>query len=273
MGRAVAERVVELLAASPGAATLDLTGGSPELNPCFRWLVQQAAALGRHVVARSNLTVLLQPGQEDTAPFLAAMGVHLVASLPGCQGDDVDRQRGAGTFRQSIDALQQLNALGYGRPGSPLQLDLAYNPQGPALPPAQAALEQACRERLGRRHGVRFNRLLALANVPVNRFGRALRRSGQYEEYLDLLERSFNPGTLPGLMCRSTVSVGWDGRLHDCDFNQAVGLELGAGRTAGIRTVRDLGALGDLAGEPVATAAHCLGCTAGAGSSHGGALQ
>jgi len=268
IGRRTAERVLELLARSPSVVTLDVTGGAPELSDQFRLLVQGARELGRRVIDRCNLTVLLEPGQEETAEFLAAHGVAVIASLPCYGPENVERQRGRGVFEKSIRVLQRLNALGYGIEGSPLELDLIYNPVGPALPPAQAELEARYRQELGAGFGISFHRLLTLTNQPIARFAADLARSGRLAEYLSLLAHHFNPATVPGLMCRHLVSVGYDGRLHDCDFNQMLGLELGAAP----RTLWDLDSLEGLAGAPVATGPHCYACTAGAGSSCGGSL-
>jgi radical SAM/Cys-rich protein len=263
-----AARVLELLAGTPGALTLDLTGGAPELHEVFRPLVRGARALGRGVIDRCNLTVLDLPGQEDTAAFLAEHGVRIVASLPCYTAANVDGQRGRGVFERSIAALRRLNALGYARPGGPLELDLVYNPQGPSLPPPQAALEERYRKELREAFGVEFGRLLVIANMPIKRFAHALARDGRDREYMSLLVAHFNPATLAGLMCRDTVSVGFDGSLHDCDFNQM--LELPLGHRA--RSVFEVDSLEALAGEPIATDRHCFGCTAGAGSSCGGSL-
>jgi len=268
MPRAVAERVLWLLERNPRVELLDVTGGAPELWDDFRFLVEGARGLGRRVIDRCNLTVLLEPGQEDTATFLASRGVEIVASLPCYGPENVDRQRGRGVFEKSLAALRRLNDLGYGHEGSALRLDLVYNPLGPSLPPPQAALEARYREELAREHGVVFHRLLTLTNVPIARFAHELAREGRHEAYLSLLAHHFNPATAPGLMCRHLVSVGWDGRLHDCDFDQMLGLPLGAPA----RTVWELDDLAELAGAPVATGDHCFACTAGAGSSCGGAL-
>ena len=257
-----------MLERNPTVSTLDLTGGAPELNTCFRPLVAGARALGRRVIDRCNLTVLFQPGQEDTAEFLAAHQVGVVASLPCYTQENVDRQRGRDVFDRSIEALRLLNRMGYGRAGSPLALDLVYNPLGASLPPAQAALEADYKRELERHFGVEFHRLLTITNMPIKRFARALERDGQVEAYMSLLVNHFNPETLPGLMCRHLVSVGYDGSLYDCDFNQMLDLPL----AAGAKTVFDLDDLGTLAKAPVATAVHCFGCTAGSGSSCGGAL-
>jgi radical SAM/Cys-rich protein len=268
MGRAVAERVLELLAESPGVRTLDLTGGAPELNQHFRFLVRGARALDRRVIDRCNLTVLSEPGQEDTAEFLAEHGVAVIASLPCYSKENVERQRGRGVFARSIEALRRLNALGYGQPGSALALDLVYNPLGPSLPPDQDELERRYKHELESAFGIRFHRLLALANLPIKRFAEQLARDGASESYLALLVNHFNPAAVPELMCRSLVSVGYDGALYDCDFNQMLELPLGHGA----RSVWDVDRLDALAGAAIATASHCFACAAGAGSSCGGAL-
>jgi radical SAM/Cys-rich protein len=271
--RAVAERVIEVVAANPGVGVLDITGGAPELNPSFRFLVAEARRHGREVIDRCNLTVLFEEGMEDTAQFLAAHEVHVVASLPCYLSENVEMQRGRGAFEKSIEALRTLNGLGYGRPGSRLPLDLVFNPTGASLPPPQERLELKYREELGRRFGIEFHRLLTLTNMPIKRFAEQLARMGQYEAYLGLLVNHFNPGTASELMCRSLLSVGWDGRLYDCDFNQMLDIGLGAGRAAGTRTIWDIGSLDDLADRAIATGAHCFGCTAGSGSSCSGALR
>jgi radical SAM/Cys-rich protein len=266
LGEKVAQRVLEVLARSPQLATLDLTGGAPELNPHFRALVRGARALGRRVIDRCNLTVLLEPGQEDMAAFLAAEGVEVVASLPCYTRDNVDAQRGKRVYERSLAALRQLNALGYGQRGGSLSLSLVYNPLGAFLPPPQAKLEADYRRELSAL-GIAFDRLLTITNMPIRRFARELARRGQQAEYMSLLVNHFNAETVPALMCRSTLSVAWDGSLYDCDFNQALALPLRGPRTLfELRDVRELGGL------PIATAPHCFGCTAGAGSSCGGAL-
>jgi len=271
MPRAVAERLVELLARNPGVEGVDLTGGAPELNPSFRMLVSEARRLGKQVIDRCNLTVLFEPGQGDLADFLAAEQVQVVASLPCYLADNVDRQRGRGVFDRSVEALRRLNALGYGQPGSPLELDLVYNPLGASLPPPQASLEAKYKGELRERFGIVFNRLLTITNMPIRRFADMLARQGESEAYMSLLVQNFNPSTVPALMCRSLLSIGHDGRLYDCDFNQMLEIEIGAA-DAGIRTIWDVDDLSTLEGRPVATAAHCFGCTAGAGSSCSGAL-
>ena len=269
MSRDTAEAVLELVAAS-GATTLDLTGGAPELNPHFRWLVETAHARGVQVMDRCNLTILSEPGHEDLADFLAAHRVEVVASLPCYLEDNVDGQRGAGVYARSIAGLRQLNALGYGDGRSGLMLNLVYNPTGPYLPPPQAALEADYRRELGGRHGIVFDRLFTLANMPIQRFGSTLVSHGEFDAYMTLLRGAHRDDNLDQVMCRTLVSIGWDGTVYDCDFNQMLGLPLAVpGRTR--PQVRDL--IGrDLAGNPIAVAGHCYGCTAGQGSSCGGAL-
>ena len=251
--------------AARSIATLDLTGGAPELHPGFRQLVRQARALGVAVIDRCNLTILTEPGQHDLASFLAEQGVRVVASLPCYLEANVDRQRGSGVFARSIAALQQLNALGYGQPHTGLGLDLVFNPQGPSLPPPQAQLEADYRRHLADSHGIVFNHLLALANMPIARFAEGLQRSGELLAYQALLEHSHNPANLERVMCRSLISVDWQGALYDCDFNQMLGLP------ARTRQLRDL-LQHDPLGSPIAVADHCYGCTAGCGSSCGGSL-
>jgi radical SAM/Cys-rich protein len=263
--------VVAFLDASPGVHTLDLTGGAPELNPHFRGLVADARARGVRVIDRCNLTILEEPGQEDLAAFLAAHGVEVVASLPCSLEDNVERQRGKGTFDASIRGLQRLNALGYARAGTGLGLNLVYNPQGPSLPPPQEALERDYKQHLGERFGIVFDRLFTLANMPIQRFGSMLVSKGRFDDYMGLLRGAHRNDNLEQVMCRTLVSVDWQGWLHDCDFNQQLGLPL---RHAGRSRVhlRDVTA-GALAGQPIRVADHCFGCTAGQGSSCGGALE
>ncbi len=262
----LADRVLTVLARNPQLATLDLTGGAPELNPHFRALVRGARALGRRVIDRCNLTVLFEPGQADTAEFLAAERVEIIASLPCYTPGNVDAQRGKNVYERSLAALRMLNDLGYARPGRGLALSLVYNPLGAALPPAQAQLESDYRRELGTL-GIAFDRLLTITNMPIQRFARELARSGQHADYMALLVNHFNPATASALMCRSTLSVAWDGALYDCDFNQALALPL-----RGPRSLFELDDARELSGLTVATAPHCFGCTAGAGSSCGGAL-
>jgi radical SAM/Cys-rich protein len=295
MDARTAARVIELLRANPGIGTLDLTGGAPELNESFRDLVRAARGLGREVIDRCNLTVLLEPGQEDTAEFLATQRVKVVASLPCYTAGNVDAQRGKRVFERSVAALRQLNALGYARPGTGLALDLVYNPLGPSLPPDQSGLEVTYRSHLREEFGIEFDRLATITNMPIKRFAHALERDGRHAEYMGLLVNHFNPGTVPALMCRFLVSVGWDGALYDCDFNQMLELPASFAQRAQVsrselqasedhkrgeripsgarpRTIWDIDDFSELTGAPIATDSHCFGCTAGAGSSCGGAL-
>jgi len=249
--------------------TLDLTGGAPELNPDFRRLVSAARALGLRVIDRCNLTILSEPGQETLAGFLAASAVEITASLPCYLEENVDRQRGSGVFRRSLDGLRCLNALGYGQPDSGLVLNLVYNPAGASLPPDQTALEAAYKEQLAIRYGIVFNHLFALANMPIRRFGSQLVSSGGFDPYMTLLRNAHRPENLAGVMCRTLLSVGWQGEVFDCDFNQMLGMAAGGSpRPAHLRDLLDA----DLAGRPIRVGEHCYGCTAGQGSSCGGAV-
>lgn len=254
-----------------GMSTLDLTGGAPELNPHFRTLVRQARALGVKVIDRCNLTILSEPGQEDLAEFLAAQQVEITASLPCYSPANVDRQRGDGVFDRSIAGLRQLNALGYGVDGSPLVLNLVYNPQGPSLPPPQEALEADYKRELMQHFGIRFNHLFALTNMPIQRFGSTLVSKGSFASYMQLLRSSYRAENLDTVMCRSQLSVDWQGELYDCDFNQMLGLRAQVGPTARAH-LRDL-LSHDGRDDSIQVADHCYGCTAGQGSSCGGALE
>jgi len=240
--------------------TLDITGGAPELHPRFREIVTRARALGRHVMDRCNLTITTLPNYADLPEFLAANGVDVVASLPSYAASQTNRQRGDGVFEKSIDALRRFNALGYGRSGSGLVLNLVTNPVGAFLPAAQATLERDWKSELKRRYDIDFNQLFTITNMPISRYLEWLEHSGNLESYLTRLVNAFNPATVDGLMCRFTVSVGWDGRLYDCDFNQMLDLALP-------RTIFD----GLPPERAIITGPHCFGCTAGAGSSCGGA--
>ena len=272
MGAAVTDRLLELLTASPAVEVLDLTGGAPEMNPNFRRLVAESRRLGRRVIDRCNLTILLKDGFEDLAFFLASHEVEIIASLPCYTPENVDQQRGQGVFDGSIEALRRLNELGYGRQGSPLRLDLVFNPLGPSLPPDQADLERDYKRQLGELFGLEFHHLLTITNMPIGRFAGQLAREERTAEYQTLLVNHFNPGTVEGLMCRSQVSVDWDGRLYDCDFNLMSGLPLPVGNDASRRSIFDIETLDSLDGGAIATASHCFGCTAGSGSSCGGSL-
>jgi radical SAM/Cys-rich protein len=248
--------------------TLDITGGAPELHPHFRELVLRARALGLHVIDRCNLTILEEPGHEDLALFLKANQVEIIASLPCYTEELVDRQRGNGVYDKSIRALKRLNALGY---GTNLVLNLVYNPQGPSLPPAQDKLEADYKRILGEAHGIVFNRLYTLANMPIQRFGSMLVSKGQFEDYMTLLYRSHRAENLETVMCRTLLSVDWQGYVYDCDFNQMLGLPL---KIRGEKRARLAELIGrDLAGNPIVVRDHCYGCTAGQGSSCGGALS
>jgi radical SAM/Cys-rich protein len=261
--------VLEVLRARQ-VPTLDITGGAPELNPHFRRLASAARALGVQVIDRSNLTILFEPGQQDLAEFLAGQRIHIVASLPCYSLERVDRQRGVGVFDKSIAALQELNALGYGQPGSGLVLDLVYNPQGPALPPEQQQLQADYQRELGQHFGIRFNSLFALANMPIQRFGSTLVSKGQFHPYMRLLKQSFRAENLDTVMCTNLVSVDWTGALFDCDFNQMLGLPMRLHDRPRAH-LRDLLQRG-VDGGAIRVADHCYGCTAGQGSSCGGAL-
>ena len=269
MDRETADDVLRLLDSS-GAGILDITGGAPELNPQFRYLVEQARTRGARVVDRCNLTVLEEPGQENTAQFLAAQRAEVVASLPCYLPENVNAQRGDGVFEKSIRALRQLNALGYGQEGTGLILNLMFNPQGPVLPPAQAELEPDYRRVLDEQYGVRFNHLYVLANMPIQRFGSTLVSKGQFQEYMALLRNAHSDSNLDNVMCRTLVSIDWQGYVYDCDFNQMLDLPLRIDGRPRLH-VRDLIGV-DLEGNPIAVADHCYGCTAGQGSSCGGAL-
>lgn len=269
MDARVIARVIEVLAKNPQLTTLDLTGGAPEMSEHFRELVTEARKLGRRVIDRCNLTILFEPGQQDTAQFLADQGVEIIASLPCYTAENVENQRGRGVFNKSIEGLRMLCALGYGKPGNGLKLDLVYNPGGPFLPPSQAELELEYRDELSSRFDITFNNLLTITNMPIKRFAHDLERTGQVSEYMSLLVNHFNPQTVEALMCRETLSVAYDGSLFDCDFNQALAIPIGAN----IKSIFDLDTVDGLEGQIVATDEHCFGCTAGAGSSCGGALK
>ncbi len=270
MDRETMQTVLRYLEASD-VGTLDITGGAPELNPHFRELVERARALGAHVIDRCNLTVLEEPGQDDLADFLAGLGVEIVASLPCYTEELVDRQRGKGVYESSIRALVRLNALGYGIEGSGLALNLVYNPQGASLPPAQEKLEADYKRVLGERFGIRFNRLYTLTNMPIARFGSTLVSKGQFNAYMKLLQESFREENLSAVMCRALISVDWQGYVYDCDFNQMLGLPLRIAARPRVRLADLIGR--DLAGNPIVVKDHCFGCTAGQGSSCGGALN
>ncbi len=264
------EDVIALMAAAR-IKVLDLTGGAPEMNEHFRHLVRSARAMGVRVIDRCNLTILGEPGFEDLAEFLAAQQVEISASLPCYSQANVDKQRGEGVFDKSIAGLKKLNALGYGKPGSGLMLNLVYNPQGPSLPPPQEALEADYHRLLPQNFGIVFNHLYTITNMPIQRFGSTLVSKGQFEPYMDLLVASFQAHNLENVMCRSLLSIDYQGYVYDCDFNQMLGLPLQHG--SNLRThIRELLSV-DLSGNAILVKDHCYGCTAGQGSSCGGALD
>ncbi len=251
-----------------GVKTLDLTGGSPEMNPHFRWLVEAARQQGLHVMDRLNPTIIEEPGYEWVAEFLAANEVEAIASLPCYSEDNVDQQRGNGVFDSSIQALQKLNALGYGRPGTGRILNLVYNPNGAFLPPPQAQLEKDYRRFLGERFGIVFNELYALANMPIKRFGSWLLSKNMFDDYMETLRQAHQDANVDSVMCRTLISVDWRGYLYDCDFNQMLGIPAGGQARPHVRDLLDGGL-----SRRIAVARHCYGCTAGQGSSCGGALK
>lgn len=267
-----ARRVVKILEASPSITSVDITGGAPELNPSFEWVVGEARKLGKHVIDRCNLTVLFEPRKEHLAEFLAENNVEIIASLPCYTASNVDQQRGRGVFEKSIRALQLLNQLGYGTADSRLNLNLVYNPLGASLPPPEEKLEADYKKQLREHFGIQFHHLYTLTNMPIKRFAAFLEQNQMFEPYMSLLVNHFNPSTVSQLMCRSLVSVGWDGKLYDCDFNQMLDIEM---RKEGgeALTIWNLESFTGLAGNRVDTGSHCFGCTAGTGSSCGGSLQ
>ncbi|MEZ5357097.1 MAG: arsenosugar biosynthesis radical SAM protein ArsS [Bryobacteraceae bacterium] len=246
--------------------TVDITGGAPELNPNFRWIVEQARDLGAHVMDRCNLSVLLLPSQSGLIDFLARHNVEIVASMPCYLEENVNRQRGEGVYLKSIEALQRLNAAGYGQPGSGLILNLVYNPSGPSLPPPQDSLEADYKRELQDRFGIVFHSLFTMTNMPISRFLDSLLQSGRYDAYMEKLVAAYNPSAAAGVMCRTLVSVGWDGLLYDCDFNQMLDLTLNHGAPTHIRDFNRHA----LHNRRIVVGPHCYGCTAGAGSSCGG---
>jgi len=251
--------------------TLDITGGAPEMNPHFRWLVTEARALGRRVIDRCNLTILVAPGFDDLPEFLAEHQVEIVASLPCYLEENVDRQRGDHVFQRSLEALRRLNARGYGQPDSSRSLTLVFNPTGPTLPPGQQQLESVYRRELRARYNIEFTRLFTITNLPISRFLDDLLQSGQFDAYMHKLVEAFNPTTVDGLMCRTMLSVDWQGNLSDCDFNQMLGVPLASGLPRNIDELNDA-TLTLVANRRIVTGQHCFGCTAGAGSSCQGSL-
>ncbi|OAI08012.1 arsenosugar biosynthesis radical SAM (seleno)protein ArsS [Methylomonas methanica] len=269
MSRETVDQVLALADAA-NIHTLDLTGGAPEMHADFRYLVRAARDRGIEVIDRCNLTILEEPAYADLAEFLAAQQVNIVASLPCYLEENVDKQRGKGVFKDSLAALQHLNRLGYGQPDSGLELNLVFNPQDAVLPPDQQQLEQAYKQHLQQHYGIVFNRLFAIANMPIQRFGSTLISHGRFDSYLALLKDSFRADNLENLMCLNTLSIDWQGYVYDCDFNQMLDLPLGAVAKPKLH-ISEL-SLTQLQDAPITTAAHCYGCTAGQGSSCGGAL-
>ena len=267
MSLETAELCVQALAKTD-IPTVDITGGAPELNPHFRWLVEQSRKLGRHVMDRCNLSVLLLPSQMDLAEFLAHHQVEIIASLPSYRASQTDAQRGDGIFEKSLEALQLLNRLGYGRPDSALILTLVYNPVGAFLPPKQEAIEAQFKKELRAKYDIEFTRLYTITNMPISRFLEFLVESGNYDQYMTRLANAFNPAAAAGVMCRHTLSVGWDGRLYDCDFNQMLELPVDHGAPSHIRDFDPT----QLHTRRIVTRNHCYGCTAGSGSSCGGTV-
>ncbi len=268
MSKDTIDQIIAVLDRTPQISTVDITGGAPEMNPHFDYLVEQCRLRDRKVIDRCNLTVFYVKGKSHLPEFLAKHEVEIVASLPCYQETNVDQQRGKGVFDRSISALQTLNKLGYGVMGTGLNLDLVYNPQGISLPPPQRELEQDYKSELMSRYGIQFNRLLTITNMPISRFLEDLQEVDQVDSYYTLLVNSFNTTTVEDVMCRSLINVGWDGRLSDCDFNQMLDLTL---QNDSPQWIKDFN-LPNLEHRPIVTGSHCFGCTAGAGSSCGGAL-
>ena len=262
------DSILRVLRNHPEITTVDITGGAPEMNPHFEYLVRECHALHRHVIDRCNLTVFFVKGKNHLPEFLADHRVEVVASLPCYSEENVDHQRGQGVFDRSIQALQRLNALGYGKEGTGLILNLVYNPQGTALPPPQKGLEEDYKEELGQRFGISFNQLFTITNMPISRFLTDLRMADQEEHYLNLLRTNFNPASAQNVMCKNLLSVGWDGRLYDCDFNQMLELPVHSDLPGTIEKFEAL----PLKTRDIIVGPHCFGCTAGAGSSCSGAL-
>lgn len=269
MSRETVDAVLRFLGRT-NIPTVDITGGAPELNPTFDYLVESAVGLGRHVMDRCNLTVIFEPGKDYLPQFFKRHRVELVCSLPCYSEENVDRQRGKGTFELSIRALQIFNELGYGQSESGLALNLVYNPVGPHLPPPQDQLEQDYKRILKEKFGIIFNRLYCLSNMPITRYATHLKLRGEYEQYRELLESSFNPSTLDQVMCRNLISIGWEGTIYDCDFNQMLDLPIrdAEGKALNISTL----SVDHVQHLPITVGNHCYACTAGSGSSCGGAL-
>lgn len=270
MERSTIERVIHYLCSS-GVKKLDLTGGAPELNPYFRQLVQEARGMDIHVMDRCNLTVLEQPGQEGLPEFLAAHKVEVIASMPCYLKENVERQRGNGVYEVSVRVLKKLNRLGYGKKDSGLLLNLVYNPLGPFLPPPQKVLEEDYRRELDERYGIVFNHLYTIINMPIHRFRNVLISNGELQRYMEQLREAHQDSNLDSVMCRSLISVDWQGYIYDCDFNQMLGLPLSIDGKVRINLSELIGI--ELEGRPIMVREHCFACTAGQGSSCTGALS
>lgn len=269
MPRQTMEECLSVLRSTPSIHTVDLTGGAPEMNPEFIWFVEQVSTLGRKTIVRSNLTILVSNKKYSSYPqFFADHGIMVIASMPCYTEENVDKQRGTGVYVQSIEALKRLNEVGYGKEGSGLELNLVYNPGGPSLPGPQDALERDYKKILMEQHGITFNHLFTITNLPISRFLDSLMVSGKYDEYMEKLVHAFNPSAASGVMCTNTLSVGWDGQLYDCDFNQMLDLPVAS---RGSRSISNYDGAA-LSGRLIATGRHCFGCTAGAGSSCQGAI-
>lgn len=267
MSTRTVDRLLQLLSEAPQVETVDITGGAPELNPNFRYFVKEIRSMGKKVIDRCNLTVFFEPGQEDTPQFLRDHQVEIVASLPCYTKDNVDKQRGRGVFNKSVEALKILNALGYGRKESGLVLNLVYNPLGAFLPPAQESLEKDYKQKLKEDINIEFNHLFTITNMPIKRFLNDLQKQGKLEEYMEVLLENFNPHAAENVMCRDLVSVGWDGLLYDCDFNQMLEVPI----STSTKSIFSINSLSELNKEGIAVGNHCYACTAGSGSSCGGA--
>jgi radical SAM/Cys-rich protein len=262
------DRLIELMSQSPGLKTIDITGGAPEMNPYFKKLVIAARSMSLEVIDRCNLTVFYESGFEGLPNFLKEQNVHIVASMPCYTKENVDKQRGRGVFDKSIEALKILNSMGFGVEGTGLKLDLVYNPGGAFLPGAQEKLQADYKRELKHLFNLEFNQLYTITNMPIKRFLEDLNRLGKYDEYMDLLLNNFNPHAASSVMCKSLISIGWDGQIYDCDFNQMLEIPVNSKAT----TLWDIDKFEDFKNKKIALANHCYGCTAGAGSSCGGAL-
>ena len=268
MTRETMQHCIDVLKAYPQLRTVDITGGAPEMNPCFRWFVEEISTLGKHIIVRCNLTIILANKKyHDLPQFYKLHNIEVVSSLPFYTQDRTDRQRGIGVFEDSIKALQLLNETGYGKKGTGLVLNLVYNPAGAFLPPSQQSLEKEYKQALMERYNIEFNNLFAITNLPINRFLDYLLQSENYESYMEKLVNAYNPVAAANVMCRNTISIGWDGCLYDCDFNQMLELKVDCTKSH----ISNFN-IGDLNNRKIIVGQHCYGCTAGSGSSCGGAV-